>query len=1415
MMQRLDTVLNISNITFQPLPDIELQKHSLLFSYLYSINSSFRELSERKQLSYLEKYRIALHKQLVTLSKKSSSKIYSKLLATDPLLLDNITDMQTNIDDILFIVFHEVLKTKYKSIIFKEDTFIFPEEYEETDQFIIYFLEDSIYHPVAIDGTFILTQDDENIRLIKLFSSQSDSDDDADDNGDAREDSDDELNSDEQNTFDETINTPDTSEQLENIILVDENNVTIYDLDDRATFIDKTINIDFSNEDFEIECVKLLNDDNSYRSLGMYSTILSSWLSDQNQSLYDHDYLMNIDLEFNSVDGENMLNAQSFLKNRSSFKSKFPWKPYNESPYIQKTQYPSLITSDTNTIVINEINNNYIDSQKDCENNISIDNLKSIAAKHNVSLKGSKKQYCKDLKSFNFILDHMISSYKNKYSLDELLSIAEENNISTTKSKSKNKLIELLIDNNALSPFCDSNTLSVDDYYEISKKHNLPHFDSLYDACQYYSHYNLLESSIQSKKSILFCHEDIQQLTTEVDEIQIPHTQNYVKILADDQLYSSGLFIKNDSTSNEIMHFNIDKYLSTFTNMSQFPIKCSIYYHFNDKNTKLENGTILSSESQLLTVKTKRKTFIYNLNDLSNNDCFIYTLLHDEYHFNKFDLFKLNIHIISQQLTTEQVRSIISVKPREYHFLHGISIQNELSIINRHLKNFNSSFFHIHHNLLSLLKEQISPIVIGDTRDTVYMSNNPPSLMPVFKSLDEEYDFNSIDDLDRIIRIRNHFNEQEYIWKYIESKFETWKKKYGDIVDAYILDTNQPSVSDLTYRTTFSSFEELVSFKARYLEYAKYKKHTSLSKTYKNLQNILTNLSSIISNNNQRVELTKVFDLLVHDKQIYATSKTADFSKKSSTHKGDIYQEDVLKHSNDNMSFVAPLPVSAKQGTGALLDVIWDLIGVKTDKKVIRYLQSKLNTYLAFMIKLLIRSHAAKLNKETTNITLSDIFKNNVEKEQLWLNYSKITIFCAYICILINTNHVYIQKKNLNYQDSICYLGYPNPEPTKNSNKKTLSHYLSSVMVFYFGQTNSNFQTIHKYAAKIDTIVKLILSYEPELSTLIDTNYQHRKTLEKPLSDDYTVDFKPQQSSEIRTFVKNNILDTNVSKTYKLTQYANNNQNELIDSTKLIRKLYNRTINHYTVRIKFPRNVTIVEKNVNPESTSNVSLSEDDLTDGQMGVQIQELIQKMTNHFKLDFDEFIKTFITTSDIIRKKYDSILTNAKLLVDVRKIISSDSITVNTIHRDLATIVTKNTYNGTLNIHKFLTSIVKIFEIVFSTTEPFTFIEYNSDYDTSTMYEKLITLVQKHIHEMTSFVKYQNISFDDLSIKKNEFRDEEQLNDRTKYSNVSDEEVYLIKSLQKLGITIDISQNTQPPADEGSTFTNVQSTDDDLEE
>ena len=83
------------------------------------------------------------------------------------------------------------------------------------------------------------------------------------------------------------------------------------------------------------------------------------------------------------------------------------------------------------------------------------------------------------------------------------------------------------------------------------------------------------------------------------------------------------------------------------------------------------------------------------------------------------------------------------------------------------------------------------------------------------------------------------------------------------------------------------------------------------------------------------------------------------------------------------------------------------------------------------------------------------------------------------------------------------------------------------------------------------------------------------------------------------------------------------------------------------------------------------------------------------------------------------------------------------------------------------------------------------------------------------MTSFVKYQNISFEDLSIKKNEFRDEEQLNDRTKYSNVSDEEVYLIKSLQKLGITIDISQNTQPPADEGSTFTNVRSTDDDLEE
>jgi hypothetical protein len=1427
-MQPLNTVLNISNLSYQALNDDKLQKHSLLFSYLFATNPVFRKLSESKQLSYILKYRIALHKQLETLSKKShNNKLHAKLIANDPSFLENLSNEDSNVDDILFIVFHEVLKTKYKTIIYKDEAFIFPNAFDDNDTFLILYLNDSGYHPVAIDNEFIFSSDNQNIILMKLFTTNTDDNNDNNDNDDIDDidDSDDEKMeniTNEQNTFDETIN-PIQNNDEQRIILLDENNISIYDLDDYVSFFDTNISINFTDEEFDIECVKLFNDD-IVPTNSQFSTIMNQGIS--HNLFYNHDYLINIELQFNSVNEENMLNSESFLKKRTAFKSKFSWKPFFDPPYIQTTSYPSLIISDTSAVVLNDMTNNYLDAETECKNDMTIENLKKIASTHKIQLKGSKKNICRQLTSYNFILDHMISAYKSKYSNDQLRSIANEYNISTHNIKSTNDLIAVLIDNNALSNFCDTSALTLDDYYTIAKKHNLKSFDNLENACLVYSHYNLLEDSMKTNNPISVCHEDIQQFTTDVDEIHFPHNQNYIKILPEDDLYATGIFIKNDPTSDKIHRFNIDEYVIAIKKISKFPINCNIYYHFNDTNSiKQEKGSILSREDELYKIKTKKRTFFYNLNDLSNNDCFIFTLFHDEYHFNKFHLFTLNIHIISEKLTLEQIRSIISVKPREYNFMYNQSVHNELSTIDSFLFNFNTSFFKSHNSVLSILKKQVSPIVFSENKNTTYISKYKPSSFALFKSLDDEYDFNSVDDLERIKHIHYNLDEQDYIWKYIEPKLITFKKQYDIIIEDYILEKYQHDVGDFNYETRFSSFEELVDFKNKFLEYLKEIKHKNVNQIYNNLKNTLINFSSIVNEIIKRNFRATVFKSLVHDKQLFVTSKQYDFSHKTKTHHGDNYQEDILKHTNDNILFVSPLQnPSVQTETKDLLDLIWDILGIKHNARVKRYLHSKLNTYLAFMIKLLLRSHAAKQNKDANTFRLSDVFRNHSDKQEQWMNYSKITFFCAYTCILINTNHIYINKQNVNYQQTISYLGYPNPEEFKtNTNKKTLSHYLSSVMVFYFAQTNSNFKTVANYSKMIEQIVKLILSYEPELVTLINNNYQHRMKLEQCVSNTYSVNFNPQQSSEIRTYVKNNINETNVSKAFKLTKYMKNNQYELIDSTKLLRKLYIRSVNKYNIKFNFPRNVSFIDTNT---YTSEVQQStEDQPSNSVMGVEIQDLILKMTEHYKLDFKDFISTFISSSNTENvKKYYFILNNSKLIIEIRneliRNLDSELNTVNTISEKLSKVITRNTYDVTRNVYNFLLSILEIFKIVFKTTEPFTFIDSFNEPNDSKMYEKLILLLQKHINFMISFVKQQTISFAELSLKKNEYRNEDQLNELNKYSGVGDEEIYLIKSLQKLGISIDISQKPQDSSTTheehiGESFKNVPSSDDDIEE
>jgi hypothetical protein len=1391
-MTYIKNEMNIENLEYHTFDIENYTNNTLLFSYLYITNEAFRKSSAPKQIVFLKKYRIVLGKQIKTLFDKGG--VSSRFLKTiSETFNDDILDNDMNIDTGLLYIFENVLKTKYIPIIFESDMFVAPLLTEKNNfSYIMIYKSVDTYYPMSVDGKYSFGAEDDIIGLINLYNVPEL---DNVDNVDSI------INDIYDDNYDEVVSY--VEEQID-VLIVEEDDVFIYDLDDDISLIMEGYKADIPIEDYEMyihslfektdyaipKFANLLTDiaPNKHLVLHMKETKRAN-LMWQNSSITTNNFPEGSKLgEEKTSDSE----FNSFLKNMSIFKCKFSWKPFISSPYETNEPTRSKVLKDEEIIIIdqNTTAENPVIDEDTCVSNFKIGTLFEIAKKHNLQTTTNKSKLCHSLVSHNFILDHMISKYNNMYSREELEDIAESNNIQTNVKGTK-QLISVLINNNVLPAFCENNTLTMNDYEEIAEKHNLPINENLYQACRQYSNFNLLvEPMPNSDENLVVCREDIELLTTEVDEIQIPHQFDYTKVLKEDGLYTSGFFVRNDVFSQEVHTFDIDDYIKILNDIHQFlPIKCVIkYYRKISPTNKNTGGIILEINGGILKIRTNdKKILYYNLVNISNNNCFIYTNLHT-YHFNKSDLLTTNIDFVSNKLSFEEQVDIVRIRFDEYVHMLNPKLENNITVINRFLKQFKVDYLSIDRSTFNLINNQTDPIVLFEDLPSRYLQVEPPTLFSFYNDVGEKrreyqqkFDIKFINDMDRHVFFSTKHtvngNELEKLQSFVENNF----KERIDYINGLFNSDIEKAVSPFSENTIprhtphdIKTFDELVKFKEDVRTEMDDYNIKELKNRYYILNDNRINIKTILETHWDRFISACVFSGGVHDKQLYLQGMKYISYETSDKVDGDIFGEDTFLRTDGSASFTFPfLPAQDEKADKTLLDVVWKIFGLGLNIKAHRFINTKLPTYVGFLSKLLLRSHMVKF---PTQNTLRHVFGNDQIKEALWLNYTKITIYCAFITILVQTKNITVKEKNSYYSQPFTTDGFP---ISNNTSNYSFSNYLAAVAISYFGKTNKYFENMETYQKKINTVIKLVLSYEPEI--IVKLNDIKKKPSKLITTNLHLIDFKPTKQSAIRTFVSENISNIDFARDMRLTRYNLDNQHKLMDTVemKIIHKPYIKLEQISFVTIS--NNVIFIEPVKAQPIVENVNMI--DLDEG-----IFEFTNNFSTYYKIDLQEFIQLFVIKSDtnINPSNYTRCISSNPILVKIRKYLTEQ-----TRYDDICLLDTVmiDTPNPLLNVYNMFMSLKKTMELIFKTDEPFTFLDYKLNTDDDKTFAYCLKTIQEHIYKMLKFVKNQNITFDSLTLKKHEYRSDEKNHEYSKYDAMDHGDVSIIKSLLKLGLTVDI--------------------------
>jgi hypothetical protein len=1313
--------------------------NSFIHSYLF-LSNKFSYRNSDKQIKIIQKFVKAINKQLDIVITKKKGKVYKLISSYDSNLHVSILNEQSSSyqDDFEFI-FENVLEDKFKIIVFENNAFPQITRSVANMNYMLFFKttynSEVIFYPIFNSEKYVFSNNDTIIEL--LINMKTDSN----------------------NTKDESVYIS-KSKQDENITsIIFSDDIIFEDIDDEIEVIysNDEENQIFSNDE-KINLIQNLVVSSSSKIFNQTFQFFDIFSNHQPMTnvLYDkfaHQfYVSNINQLFHRTNNDDI----NYIETFNEYKLKYNYLPYIDSVFSSDNK-ESFHTYNNDVIrnaffedqeKLDNFNNITID-ETFCLENFNEKQLRDIAKQHNIEFI-SKKKSCKLFTIKNFLEDYIKINYFDKIPKEELEAFAENNDINIEGGKKKilNTLLKFPSFVEKSNKFC-LDKIDQDILSDLATKHNLTLTHDKKDNCRILMYNNLLQNNVFKKPNEDDCDEELfEHLYEENTFDYVIHREQIIRPILEDKIHSNGFIVYgNINESNNVNIFNIDNYINILKNIDSFvPIECSVFYFDKNKNVSGKIVEILNDIVIKIVLDDDKSIIYYNTDNILDNKFFLYTSLHDSYHFNKNSLFLENVYIYSSVYSIQQLFEIILFNITDYIDFNNIQFNNFQNISDFLLK-FNTSFYDLSHTHFESICKHHSINVDKITTYKFKDNTKIPSKYDFMKSLE-----NIQSDLPINNDLHNMFIFQKQPYSYV---YEYCLPKYKNESSKLLSNDQKIEIEPITQFNNinaFTSFQELSDYKKIY---SKYQKNLGIKSLYDNLKkynNFINNSEGIFNKYTKHYNQCLSFQSMKH----YKFFTQIIYEPKYKALDGDINDDHTSLISNKNIQYDPVESTSKKHKHNDVLHNLANLTHISYSIQEFEYIQHHTNDILLPLF----------VKQKTKNMKDKKVFKSK-QDENNWIQFTKICIYGALFIIFAQYNDHNPTSLFNKCKDKYSLAGYP----FDKSSEKSLLNYFSCILHSLFGSNNEYFNKLDNIKDIIEKITLLFLTINPEIKKILVIKKNQKQDQIK-----VNTNFKPMNNLDhkIIKHISENINVEKISKSYNISYKPIKNN--------LQPYKYNKLFN-FVLSTENSKSNIINFKNT---STSSIRVNLHDNTLNYEHSIIDEFITSKSEMFIKSFNLKLQNFIDQiiiKDTVSNFPEIINFNTTLLhlLNFDYFINKKT--------EVFSVLRKYTYDTFYNIYTVFESIETLIKTIFSNDEPYTFANTELDVDKLNGFNKFIELTQSFFDNV--IVKVDSKSFDIQHIlsHNNILKEEKKKENLNKFNNLDDDDLYIILELQKMvGIDID---------------------------
>jgi hypothetical protein len=990
--------------------------------------------------------------------------------------------------------------------------------------------------------------------------------------------------------------------------------------------------------------------------------------------------------------------------------------------------------------------------------------MNALILKHSIEIKKKtkKKEICRLLTNVDFTRIYKKTLYMNM-KLESLMKILAENNINIPDDdkelKKKNKFISTILDK---LPYPDGD-LSVDDLRNISKKYKLPYSEtlSMHDQTEQYKDYNVLkdiyfERDIEGDECEWSL--DLRQYLAEIDsDIYIPHYFEFVNVMKNDGFSTCGLFVQNGSVNENPSIFDIDKYFQELDNVV-IPSECEIeFFNSIDGIDSIqygsEKGKITKRNNETITVRFQKKNLIYPIKQIkagtfTNASFYLYPSNSTQFRYNKKILFASNVTFHSKLYSTEFIHNFVSMNIHEYIFSMKPNIPSNFNDINKFLANFETSIFKLHRSDFSILVKRMNKKRTATHQmNKVYADNIPKRKKISYLSHDEPR---------KVIQMLVNEEQIPINENFIDNHIIDFDKKYDNVIDMlkeqstiikkYLKDSNKHD-----NRREFITYDDLIKYKMDMqpnFESVATKMYNSRLFRMKSLK---TNKDIIISEFKSTHNKVKLFEMLVHDRQTVCNEMKYILHRSTLCGEVSPFQEEVTTESIGQHA-----PLHQETNAEAVTDVhlYFKLLKLKPNSNIIRHINEVTPKIRDTFLKL--KSHVK--SKDGTTQKLKAAEPDEIKKINMY-------VCVGFVCILVYLRLCNVSNKDTTFHGNQSWMWDLN---------SVIQHFSDILKRVY----KSNGQ--NKHQTTITFMIKLIRANDNVLASLIDDQSNQPPYVDK--SNLNTIRFKPMNNQEFKTILneskRRDIYDKSTLIEYEpMLKYSKSIH------LKKTSKIHSTNIIEHS---KLPNLDIQTRNNVDNHRTKNVI---------DLDLNVKTFFStKNDAQFKKEYEDVFIRF--EKDFVRKPHSKVMSHLiSPNIVIKKAVADQIISVEESVR-LLEESHKNDHN------KLMTLMQNIYNIYLSYT-------FDGKPNISENHRKFKEVVKKSFDDIIhKYEEHSNISYDVLLKNKRILQENEREKKINMISNLSDDNVQIIRELETRGIKdIPIAQSNTEEIE----YVVVQSTDD----